>query len=649
MPIRCVVLNGVGLADGAPEPSPGNAGLDLVSTFAAVAARLVSAPGEKLAAQAATDEADGTARPRWRVPRALPRLEGRWLIAFTILWLLALPLAVAMPVYSVVTQVERAGAPVWLPIGLSINSKGEAIVVDAPATREAQAAGVSRGDIVVSIDGHSVYGDERLRHARPILTRPEGTRFTVALRDPDGRLRTVRLTRRLAHVDEPYRGSGLSARSVPMMGWVGGLLTTAFFVPAAILLFRRRRKSVAALLSLGLLLISAGDFAGFNAWPELGLSDRIGRAVADSGWSALLVVLLAFPSGRFQPNWTVWLVPVVLLWALLSIVGLLLYLASMSVLMVLLAIAVANLALRYRRMEPGTERQQLRWVLFGFAAGTLSFVIAVLLTILSDTLFAGDLRTTAWLQALFFIFGPLGGVLIGSGLLVSLLRYRLYDAEAAISRSAGLALLTLALGAIFAATAQAIEALFELRFGHDAGALPGAVGAGLAVLLITPLHRRIEAWADRRFRKALQHLRRDLPACVDDLRETASMKELLDEVLARVEAGARAVRSAVTLGDKVVAARGVAPRAAAPADFPLAIPLRVGHLEAEVGTLLVGPRPDGSRIGKDEREALQEVADPVARAIRIVKAREDREAATKKALAAIQRRLTRIEKGSGDG
>jgi hypothetical protein len=158
------------------------------------------------------------------------------------------------------------------------------------------------------------------------------------------------------------------------------------------------------------------------------------------------------------------------------------------------------------------------------------------------------------------------------------------------------------------------------------------------------MHNRIHGWAERRFQKALLHLRRDLPDCVGDLRETASMRELLDEVLARVQAGTRAVRAAVVIDGKAVAARG------GDGDYPLKIPLRIGHQQVEIGTLLVGPRPDGSAPGKDEREALAEIADPVARAVRIVGVREREQAGRREerdglrtAIAALGARLDRLE------
>ena len=60
--------------------------------------------------------------------------------------------------------------------------------------------------------------------------------------------------------------------------------------------------------------------------------------------------------------------------------------------------------------------------------------------------------------------------------------------------------------------------------------------------------------------------------------------------------------------------------------FPLRLPLEAdGH--GRVGWLLLGPRPDGSYYGRDERETLLAIADPVARALEIARQRETREAA----------------------
>lgn len=323
----------------------------------------------------------------------------------------------------------------------------------------------------------------------------------------------------------------------------------------------------------------------------------------------------------------------------------------------LLVAALASLLLRYRRLPVGPERQQIRWALLGFAAGVgaigMSYSIAQL-----NAYFEFD-QARIWAPFGGYVSAVLGEMFFALGLLVSLLKFRLYDADAVISRSAGYAVLTLMLGAAFGASAKGMEVLFEAGFGRDAGAWPGVIGAGLAVVLITPLHGRVHGWAERRFQKALLRMRRDLPLCVGDLRETAGMDELLAEIVDRIARGVRAGRVAVLLDGKVAAGRGVdgavpdLPEGASdlivePGDpvFPLRIPLRSGHgaEEAPVGWLLLGPRPDGSLYGKDELEALREVSDPIARAVRIVQLREAGERKTRSRAARQDKRIGALEK-----
>ncbi|HYD37925.1 MAG TPA: hypothetical protein VEA60_09950, partial [Allosphingosinicella sp.] len=349
------------------------------------------------------------------------------------------------------------------------------------------------------------------------------------------------------------------------------------------------------------------------------------------------------------PPWTIGVAALLALWSPFAWLGPVPLDAEYIGYLAFLAVAVLSIALPYRRLPPGLERQQVRWVLFGFAAGTILLVVATAVTFLPDARpgAGGASKTPAELAAQ--LLAALGMACFALGLLVSLLRYRLYDADSVISRSAGYAMLTVILGATFAITVKGIDALIEAYLGGEAGALPSVVGGGLAVALITPLNTRVQGWAERRFHQVLLHLRRDLPECVDDLRETAGLQELLDEVLARVESGVRAVRSAVTVEGKVAAARGVDADSTETASFALEVPLRAGPEAAELGTLLVGPRPDGSAPGRDEREALHEVAGPIARAMRVVMLREAKEREMDARFDRLERRLAKALGGGGRG
>jgi hypothetical protein len=328
----------------------------------------------------------------------------------------------------------------------------------------------------------------------------------------------------------------------------------------------------------------------------------------------------------------------------------------------IVVVAAVHLGLRYRRLQPSIERQQLRWAFFGFATSIGASIIWLGLLVGAAAATTESWRIWALIGA--EVAQHLSSILLITGILVALLRYRLYDAETVISRSTGYAVLTLLLGATFAASSKGLEWAFETGMGGDAGALPGAAGAGLAVVLITPLHNRVHRWAERRFQKALMNLKRHLPECVEDLRETATLTELTDEVLDRVAAGVRTSRAAVLVGDRVAATRGMTePEAAAWRDsnsldgsaervlcddgdpvFPARVPLRVRHGAQLVGWLLLGPRPDGSFYGKDEQEALAEVADPIARALQIVLLRDAREAEARRHGEEQERRLSALER-----
>lgn len=438
------------------------------------------------------------------------------------------------------------------------------------------------------------------------------------------------------------------------------LLPPALLVVTAVLLWlRRRQDSVAALLSLSFLMMSAAFFAaeGFFRAIELGW---VRELFAHAGRCLLMLVLLCFPDGRFSPRWSVWVAAGLLVWAPVAAFWHgprnLEYLGYL----VFLALSVLSIAIPYRRLAGGLERQQLRWVLFGFAGGTVLLVVATAVSLLPGGASGPGLKS--WTALAAQSLAALGMACFALGLIVSLLRYRLYDAEAAISRSAGYAVLTLMLGLTFAVSAKTVEYLVGTYLGQEAGGLSGAIAAGLAVLLVTPLNERVQNWAERRFQKDLLTLRRDLPDCMEDLRETGALDELVDEALDRVSAGVRAARAAIVIGP-LTATRGVGKaelrawlKQAAPDDgaetldcrradplFPLRIPLRVRHARGKpLGWLLLGPRPDGSFYGKAERKVLAEIADPLARALHIAQQRALREARQEARLAALEGKVTEL-------
>lgn len=85
------------------------------------------------------------------------------------------------------------------------------------------------------------------------------------------------------------------------------------------------------------------------------------------------------------------------------------------------------------------------------------------------------------------------------GLLVALLRFRLYDAEFVISRSATFAGLALITGATVAGVIQGLGTWIQNTFGSNAGAGAAGIGAAMATALISPAYNWLNKWMERRF------------------------------------------------------------------------------------------------------------------------------------------------------
>jgi hypothetical protein len=176
------------------------------------------------------------------------------------------------------------------------------------------------------------------------------------------------------------------------------------------------------------------------------------------------------------------------------------------------------------------------------------------------------------------------------------------------------------------------------------------------------LHNRVHRWAERRFQKPLIRLREGLPEVVAALRESAPVEQLVSAVMSRVEAGVRSTREAVLLApnaeSKLAGAHNVTPDTIEqwqsgwrpPSSeqvldcdrrdplFPLRVRLCIETSDEPetIGWLLLGPRPDGSFFGRDERETLAHVAGPVARAIHIAQLREHREERAESRISALE-------------
>lgn len=610
-------------------------------------------------------------------PGALQRVFGRLHGPFRILWFLTFAYAVIAGAYSGLwlEQQRSALARPFGELGLRYHPHRGQNELGRPWVSDGPHAAIRPDDRILAIDGRPApQSADDLAALSAQLESAPGPVVQLTLRSPDGTQKTVGIRRDAGYVARAYAGSGFTEDSQRIVRLVLRMLQGAAFIGVAALLFQRRpRDPVAGLLSLALLVQSAVLYTTRTHafMPGARLADAFLEPVSAG---LFLFCVLVFPEGRLTPRWTRPAALAIAAWALAGIPVSLGLLPDGAVPVMdaggiaLIAVTVVAMVARYRQMPPGAARQQIRWTLFGFAAAGVLMVPTTIVSNLADAAtgpLAIRLSMAAWTT--FFV----ASLVAVGGLLVSLLRYRLYDAEAVISRSAGYAILTVALGAVWTGSEQAISQLFEGAFGQTAGGASTAIAAGLAAALITPTHDFVLRWTERVFQRGLTHLRAELPKAVSDLRETAPAAVLAQVVAARIGAGVRSRRAAVLLPDgaggwRTGAAWEVDPERvdgwldgwSAPtggealtrrADdiFPIQAPLTVGHEASDTpaGWLLLGPRPDGSFPGKDEREVLEELLDPVARGLRVAGLREAREAALQAELAALRAELKALKAG----
>src|SRR5215216_5098564 len=279
---------------------------------------------------------------------------------------------------------------------------------------------------------------------------------------------------------------------------------------AAVLFWRRSDEWMVMSISLYLLvygIVLAGPLeraeAFYSGWPSLA-EDVVQPLFVTTPTVALIVL---FPDGRFVPHWTRWLFffsiplmvaflyqPPAYLWALVS--------------MIVLGAMYAQIY-RYRHVSTPTERQQTKWVLFGFLLWlVLTGILGVPYSI-EMSLPAGSplpwwtlVSSAGWWVALTIV--PLS-------LSIGVLRYRLYDIDVLINLTLVYGSLTATLVALYFGGIVVLQRVFVILTGQQSTLAVVASTLAIAALFV-PLRRRIQSFIDRRFYRRKYDARKTLEA-----------------------------------------------------------------------------------------------------------------------------------------
>jgi hypothetical protein len=574
-------------------------------------------------------------RPPTRL-RALPDRLAKLLRA---LWILLFGLSVLTVVVSTIYAVR---ASYWIQptiyqfnLDFDVTTEGKLLVGTLPGRQPA----LPVTGKVIAIDGKPMPPDLQVQRLAERLDSAPGPAVAVTVRDPGGR--THVLTQgRTKIVDSPgeirERNLRIWARLL-----TGLLACTALLACSVLLALRRPNDPVAMLLAFAFVGMAAtiDPPLQFWLWTDQDIVlDLLGAAF----FYVLLIAIAAFPDGVFVPRFLRWLIPVGLPLA---------YIVSFpdidedaqGILAVVVLLAVlGSQFVRFRREPAGIARQQIKWAGFGFAAGFLLILGAV---VMAAAMGDDSSKYTPLMSLAILLLFSSGMAAIALGLLVALLRFRLWEADTVITRSAAYAVVTLIVGVVWAASSDLVKLVITEVMGRESEAGATTVGAIIAAGVFSPTQSAVLGWTRRHFGGPLDQIR-DAAKRLKSWGLTEAPEEVATRALAIIDQAVHPNASAIVLdtamGHELIAAREVT----SADDRKLIEKLTLEDEETSVGTLLIGRRSDGNRYNRQELEAIREIIPSLAEALRVARGRFSRESAMQQRMEEMAARLAQLEGGA---
>lgn len=597
----------------------------------------------------------GVARRSPWLPNALPASLRGVPVQVRIVWLVLLVLVAGVQLAGlgfVLFDAYRIN-PALQTVGIALEFDDDSRPAVKPLRGDIVAAGVGMGDRIVSVAGRRFGPDaSALSLERAIMAAP-GDTVAIGFRKPDGRQVTVQASRssRAPIVAAPLPMSVNLRMAIRLFSTL--LCSLALLGSSLVLLHRRPRDPEALLLGIGFLGIAASVDPPLLMWLSLG-ADWVIDVLTGLWWTALVIALAAFPDGRFTPSWLRWSLVVAPILGLILIVDRLGEVSSLLLGVCIPLMLLAAQVVRYHRLEPGLKRQQIKWAALGFSAGFLLVGISLAMSLAPYDAWPAA-RRGAWLLGTVCLFN-LGFAIMPLGLLVSLIRYRLWDVDRIISRSVAYTALTSCIGLLWALLSDAAKQLVAVLLGQDHAMLALALGAIVAAAIFLPTQHLVLQWSKRRFNPSSVDLER-LPERLRVWRERCDASEVatraLDVAMRALHASAGAVFARTPTGRTLLARRSPTADDTATTPFTADATASSGghvvHLEDEdglAGWLILVPRDDGTRFPKSELSALTAAAAPLAKALRIAAPVARRDAAMLNVLDEVQQRLAKLEQNT---
>jgi hypothetical protein len=286
--------------------------------------------------------------------------------------------------------------------------------------------------------------------------------------------------------------------------WIaaGAAVAVPSFALAALILWRKSEEPMALFATVMLALLGAtysGSTQSLDALnPVLGWA---GAFLEELRTLFIFLFFFLFPDGRFVPRWTRYAAAVLVAltippalfpnssfgsdnWSLLFYV---LYLSGWFL------VGVLAQVYRYRRVSNPTERQQTKWVVFGFTVALAGFLAIGALGVIFPTLEPGSIA-----QLLLAGLGVHVSLLfIPLSIGIAILRYHLWHIDFIINRTLVYGSLSAVLTALFSLTDTLLQSMFFFITGVEQSQVATFGSVIVIAVVFQPLRNRIQGGVNR--------------------------------------------------------------------------------------------------------------------------------------------------------
>jgi signal transduction histidine kinase len=465
----------------------------------------------------------------------------------------------------------------------------------------------------------------------------------------------LKMTGQLSHATGEMRE--VADANVVVFGVLSGiasLMSVLLSLGLAVTFYLRRfEEPAAAALSFYLLVyavVMAGPIEGWSLY-WTGNMDLALKLQALLLATPSVAMFLLFPNGQFVPRWSRWVLILTIPWNAtlfflpafdvntiaslppLQIALLSLWFSSF------LGLGLYSQIYRYRRVSTAVERQQTKWVVFGFG---LWFVYMLISTVPYVTIgsLPADAPVPWWVPA-----SEMGWFLslniVPVTLAIAVTRYRLWEINLFVNRALVYGALSVCIVAIYVLMVGAVGTLLQAQ---ESSAI-AFMATGLVAVLFNPLRERLQRWVNR-----FLYGQRDEPfevmAHLGQRLEATLAPEMIYPVI--VETVAQTLKLpyaalAVREEDRFVTVESFGKPGGELIAYPLTYQSEI------VGELLVEQRAEHEAFSEADERLLQSIAAQAGTAVHALQLTADLQRSRQRLVAAREEERRRLRRDLHDG